>query len=625
MYAMGGVSVMGRFIGQTVAVAADDVGLLRRGPRLWLAVLAVALVPAAYAWIYLASVWDPNAKANELPVGIVNVDAGYDYRGRHHNVGAELVQALMRGGEFGFHPYSDAEAARLAVRQGRLAFAVIVPADFSAGALPGQLAGGGRVIIVLSEGNNYAAAGLARRFAEKLGHQVNQALNEQRWEQVLLSADGSVRSLDALRLALEQLRGGALEYQAALTRYASGATQLAQGMRQAGANLREARQRLPSEADLRALRQGTQRLAQGQRELGRGLEQLLGGARQLHAGTLQLREDVDGLPFVGERLAEAVGQLAEGGRQLAQGLESAQQVQTELQRGSARVDESCTRLAGGIEDIGAGLDGLLGQWPEDAGLEVLRHGGQDLTHGAQRLRAGIELLATALPASVGRPDGSARGLADSVEPTLEVWAPVPNNGSAFAPNMIAMALWLGAVMALYLFDPYLLSHVHAGSSAMAQTLGRFALPAVLVLLQAALITWVLRQVLGVSVPQPLPYALVAAVSALAFLALVFLLLRLFGELGKLLVVLLLTLQLAAGGGVVPIELTADFFQAVHDWLPFTWVVRALRASLFGAFDNAWLRPTLELAGIGLAALLLAARVRRWQLVPPAQYRAGVRL
>ena len=56
-------------------------------------------------------------------------------------------------------------------------------------------------MVVLSEGNNYAAAGIARRFAVDLGHQVNEALNEKRWEQVLMSADGSGKSLDMLRAA----------------------------------------------------------------------------------------------------------------------------------------------------------------------------------------------------------------------------------------------------------------------------------------------------------------------------------------------------------------------------------------------------------------------------------------
>lgn len=107
----------------------------------------------------------------------------------------------------------------------------------------------------------------------------------------------------------------------------------------------------------------------------------------------------------------------------------------------------------------------------------------------------------------------------------------------------------------------------------------------------------------------------------AFLSIVFLLLRGQGEAGKLFVILLLTLQLAAGGGVMPIELTADFFQAVHGWLPFTWVIKTFRASLFGAFDNAWVPAWLEVMLIGALALLLASLVRRWQTV--ADYKPGI--
>ena len=34
-----------------------------------------------------------------------------------------------------------------------------------------------------------------------------------------------------------------------------------------------------------------------------------------------------------------------------------------------------------------------------------------------------------------------------------------------------------------------------------------------------------------------------------------------------------------------VELSGGLFQTVHDWLPFTWVVKAFRASLFGAYDG----------------------------------------
>jgi len=52
-----------------------------------------------------------------------------------------------------------------------------------------------------------------------------------------------------------------------------------------------------------------------------------------------------------------------------------------------------------------------------------------------------------------------------------------------------------------------------------------------------------------------------------------------GEAGKLVAVLFLTLQLSAGGGIAPIELTSSFFKAVNPWLPFTWVVKTMRTAL----------------------------------------------
>jgi putative membrane protein len=83
-------------------------------------------------------------------------------------------------------------------------------------------------------------------------------------------------------------------------------------------------------------------------------------------------------------------------------------------------------------------------------------------------------------------------------------------------------------------------------------------------------------------------------------------------------VLLLTVQLAAGGGVLPIELSGGLFRAVHEWLLFTWAVRAMRASLFGAFDGDWLRATTVVAAVGGAALLVSAFVGRWKPVSGAE-------
>jgi putative membrane protein len=154
-------------------------------------------------------------------------------------------------------------------------------------------------------------------------------------------------------------------------------------------------------------------------------------------------------------------------------------------------------------------------------------------------------------------------------------------------------------------------------------LGRFAVPSLIVLVQTILTFLMLVYGLGIAVPNFLSFTLSMFVAGQAFLAIVYLLLRALGEAGKLLVVLLLTLQLAAGGGVMPIELTGGFFQTVHDWLPFTWVIKAFRGSLFGAYDQAWLHSLADVILSGVLALMLASFVRRWHTVAADDYKPGI--
>lgn len=273
--------------------------------------------------------------------------------------------------------------------------------------------------------------------------------------------------------------------------------------------------------------------------------------------------------------------------------------------------------------LSGGIHLMAEKLPEDTRLDSFMRSGDDVFKGTAKLRTGIELVDSVLPTTLGKLDGSARGLADSVEPTLDVLAPVANNGSAFAPNMVAMALWLGAVMAMYLFNMRQLLDEHARAPALAKTLGKFTVPALIVLLQTGLTFVMLVFGLGIAAPDYLHFALSMIAGALAFLAVVYLLLHAFGDAGKLFAVLLLTLQLAAGGGVMPIELSGDFFQAVHEWLPFTWVIKTFRASLFGAFDNGWQHAFVIVILIGAVALVLTSLVNRWKTVALADYKPGI--
>lgn len=147
----------------TWAIARAELAIVRRFPRILLAVVAVGVVPAIYALIYLTSVWDPAGHTADLPAAIVNQDRGVTYMARSVNVGEELTRTLLEKRAFGFRTMTDPEAARAEVRRGTLAFALLIPSDFSANAVPGTQRGAGQLVVYTSEGNNYSSAGLARR------------------------------------------------------------------------------------------------------------------------------------------------------------------------------------------------------------------------------------------------------------------------------------------------------------------------------------------------------------------------------------------------------------------------------------------------------------------------------
>jgi putative membrane protein len=222
------------FLSHAWRVAGRDAALLRRFPKLVWSAVAVVLVPALYALIVLSSVWDPNARTAQMPVALVNQDAGLRYGGHDVNVGAEVVRTLAAQATFGYRELHDADAARRAVRAGGAAFAILLPPDFSRQALLGTGPGAGRLILYVSEGNDYAAAGFAKRFVPELAHRVNETLNERRWALVFDTAAGSKRDLTTLRAGVERLVEGAAVA-------ASGAHQAREGAKALDAGLAGAR------------------------------------------------------------------------------------------------------------------------------------------------------------------------------------------------------------------------------------------------------------------------------------------------------------------------------------------------------------------------------------------------
>jgi len=631
-----------RFFRQLRSVLRSEAQFFSRYPKQLLASLLVMAIPALYVLIYLSSVWEPEARTGRLPVGLVNLDQGFEYNGQLFNAGWEVAASLRSKHTFGFVEMAQAQEARRGVRDGRLAFALIIPPDFSAHAIPGQDAGAGKLVVYLSEGNNFESALIARNFARELGHDVNESLNERRWRLVLQSAAGSQHSVDRLRDGVQQLRSGAHTLSKALDTLEQGATQTAHGsdrvadgldkltggVRQLGSGLRSMDAKRPGNSDLDRLKDGASSLAAGHAELSRGMAQIRDGSRRVREGTAAFRDDARSSLLVPSRVGDGLDQLHDGLVQLETGIQTAADAQRELSDGSMRLSTGVDALTSGVRGMGNALHSVVQRLPDDSQIDALESGADALASGnnalaqgsvkahagAQRLAEGLDLLSNALPQGTLAPQGSAQGLAESVEPTLEVVARVVNSGNAFAPNIIPIALWLGAGVAAFLVHVRVLPRHTQHYARTAQFFGKATIPALLVLAQTLLVFLTVYFGLGLHIADPQAFACVLGVSALTFLGIVLALTRALGDAGKALSMLLLAVQLSASGGILPVELSSGPFGSISPWLPLTWVVRAMKASMFGAYDADWGMPLAIVATVGLLALCSGCWIGRWRYV-----------
>ena len=96
--------------------------------------------------------------------------------------------------------------------------------------------------------------------------------------------------------------------------------------------------------------------------------------------------------------------------------------------------------------------------------------------------------------------------------------------------------------------------------------------------------------------------------------------RMLGDAGKAIAMIFLAVQLSSSGGVLPVELSGDLFSSLSPWLPLTWVVRCMKATMFGAYEGAWLHPLLVVGLSGVTALCSACWLGHWRYMQPAHVR-----
>jgi YhgE/Pip N-terminal domain/YhgE/Pip C-terminal domain len=168
--------------------------------------------------------------------------------------------------------------------------------------------------------------------------------------------------------------------------------------------------------------------------------------------------------------------------------------------------------------------------------------------------------------------------------------PIANNGSASTPFYTALCLWVGAVLfsSVATTDVYLEGKDKKRFSKREQFSARMFTFIVMGIGQALIVTLGNYFALGVDVRNPAYSVWFAVLIAITFMIMVYVLVALFGKVGKGFAIIILVLSISGGGGNYPIQVSGKFFQMINPFLPFTHAVNLLRESAGGIYwPNAW--------------------------------------
>lgn len=294
--------------------------------------------------------------------------------------------------------------------------------------------------------------------------------------------------------------------------------------------------------------------------------------------------------------------------QLNQGYKDAAAAASELTEGARQ-------LNGAVGQLETGLGALASQTPPPISGELtkLRQGSVQIGQGIEQLQSGSKSLSDELTAASKNvsayafQDKNAELISDPVQVSRETLTTVENYGQSFAPYIIALSLYVGAI-AFSTVYPFRTQHGQPKNS-LSWWSSKFAVILLQGTLQAALLSVFILKVLDVQVENIPEFLMTVFLTSNAWMFLLSFLVAAFDKVGNFLAILLLVLQLGASEGTFPIQLTNGFFQAVHPFSPMTYAIKALRESVFGFEGNVPVQTSL----LVLLAIFIGMSLLLWMV------------
>ncbi|MGE8000137.1 YhgE/Pip family protein [Lysinibacillus sp. NPDC093190] len=395
-------------------------------------------------------------------------------------------------------------------------------------------------------------------------------------QQISAGAASIADNAGALNGAAGQLTAGSAKVEAGITALSN---QL-QGMM---ASLPE-EQAAVLKQSLAELQAGSASVHNGLSSLTAGTEKLQAGANQVSSGASQIAAGQSQVLAGANELTSKSGALIEGAKGLQAGNATLAQKLGELNAGVKTAVTGSKTLASGLNELASGSTTL------NQGTSTLASKSGELAEGSATLADGTTELVdgtSTLSGKLGEASEKAKEVHASKDTYDMVGSPVevdkesvnhvPNYGTGFSPYFISLGLFVGALLISIVFP--LVEPAIRPKNGAAWFTSKASVLAIVGLIQTILTVVIVKWGLGLEVNNFGYFFLTALLTSYVFLALIQMLVSIFGDPGRFMAIVVLILQLTTSAGTFPLELIPSPLQVFNKLLPMTYTVSAFKASI----------------------------------------------
>lgn len=301
-------------------------------------------------------------------------------------------------------------------------------------------------------------------------------------------------------------------------------------------------------------------LSDGSAQLVNGTGQLAANAPLLNAGAQQVANGGKELSAAVPTLSSGISRLSSGSAALAGGTSKLAANGPKLTSGAGQLKDGALRISSGSGQLAAGSNKL------DDALHQVKDGLVTLTDS---LKSGADKIK-----DTNTGDSAANAIARPVKTSHTDVDKVPNNGTAMAPYMLSVALFIAPITINMLYDTF--NPKKKPSSGIAWWASKMSVLGLVAVLSASIVFFALTGLLGLKPLYPAKTLAFLILTSLTFTSLVTLFNLLLGKIGAFLMLVFMILQLGGSAGTYAIQLSNKFFMGISPYLPMTYTVSGLR-------------------------------------------------